>query len=156
VRGGLLSLRHWARVAAISLAGLWCLGAAAMQAEGRSARLAAVAAVIHHVAPRILGDPPEPVYLAYFGKTPPEDLWELVSDISHLEAMPPAWQPGANEGSIELLDVYDVRRGKSGSWQISVQVVAPLGLAVEACTYTARLKGTSWQVDAEATRCLVI
>ena len=151
-----LSLTRSALVAgAIALAGASCVVAEATQGEAQQHKLGAFAAVIHHVASGIVGEPPQLTYLAYKGKPPSTDPWKLVSDINHLRPMPPSWKPNVDD-AIELLDVYDVRRGKSAALEMAVQTVGPVGLAVEACIYTARPKGNSWQVDSQATRCLVL
>jgi hypothetical protein len=132
------------------------LSAGASPRGDRKTEFAAVAAVVHHVAPRILGDPPQVAYLAYLGKTPPPELVKLVSDLGHMEPMPPTWRPGLDESSIELLDVWNVDPQKSGEMLISAQVVGPLGIAVEGCTYTVRLTNGVWQVDTTATACLAL
>jgi len=143
-------------VPAMGLSVLSLLCADVSHGQGRRADLGAVAAVVRHVAPHVQGEPPQPVYLAYLGKTPPAELWKLVSEVRRLEAMPPSWKPGADESTIELLDVWAVRRNKSGEVLVSTQVVGPVGLAVEGCTYTVRLIDSAWQVDPKATRCVVL
>ena len=149
-------LRRLARVAgAMALAGASCLVAEAAQGHTQLKNSGAVAAVIHYVESRTVGQPPQLKYFAYMGKTPPDDLRNLVSDVSHLQPMPPTWKPNLDD-QIELVDVYDVRSGKAGAIEVAVQIVGPVGLAVEACIYVARLKGSSWQVDSKATRCLVL
>jgi hypothetical protein len=156
---GANTVRAWLRRSA-GVAGAMALAAApglvAQAAQGHTMvkNPGAVAAVIHHVASRIVGQPPLK-YFAYMAKTPSDDLWNLVSDVSHLQPMPPTWKPNLDD-QIELVDVYDVRSGKAGATEVAVQIVGAVGLAVEACIYVARLKGGSWQVDSEATRCLVL
>jgi hypothetical protein len=95
-------------------------------------------------------------YVAYRGKTPPSTLWKLVSDVSGFRPMPSSWKPGADESMIALFDIVDVRRSKSGKVLVATQVVGPVGIAVEACTYTAQAQGDTWTVDNAATRCLVL
>jgi hypothetical protein len=97
-----------------------------------------------------------PTYVAYRGKTPPSSLWKLVSDVSGIRPMPSSWKPGVDGSMIELFDIVDVRRTKSGKVEVATQVVGPVGIAVEACTYTAQPQADTWTVDNAATRCLVL
>lgn len=124
--------------------------------QDKEADLGAVAAVVHHVAPRIIGDPPERLYLAYFGKVPPAELWDLVSEIKGLETVPPTRQLGTIEDLTEVLDIWKVRREESGELRVSTQVLGPHNLAVEGCTYAVELNGKAWRVNPAVTRCVVL
>ena len=116
---------------------------------------AAVAAVAQHVAAPLIGVPSKRVYLAYNGKTPPADLLRLVAQVSHLKAMPTDWRPDASAEQIPLLDVSRARPMTSESVAVTATTSA-LGLAVSSCSYTVRLQRGSWQIDHEATQCLVL
>ena len=124
--------------------------------EGPPRESPAIAAVIRHVASGVMGKRAVPTYVAFHGKTPPSSLWKLVSDVRGIRPMPSSWKPGADESMIELFDIVDVRRAKSGKVEVATQVVGSVGIAVEACTYIAQPQGDRWTVDNAATRCLVL
>ena len=141
---------------AIGLLGLWYPAAQPAWGQGAPRESQAVAAVIRHVASGVISQRAIPTYVAYHGKTPPPSLWKLVSDVSGIRPMPSSWKPGADDSLIELFDIVDVRRTKSGKVEVGTQVVGPVGIAVEACTYTAQPLDDGWQVNVAATRCLVL
>jgi hypothetical protein len=141
---------------AICLSGMACLPGEPAWADTPPRYAEAVAAVIRHFASGFASLRASPTYVAYYGKTPPASLWELVSDVRGIQPMPTSWKPGSDDNLTELFDVVDVRRVTPDRVEIGTQVVGPVGIAVEGCTYVAEHRGNSWQVDAEATRCLVL
>lgn len=149
-RGG-GTLRRMGRVA---LAPVLCTAVGAAQ-ESRNS-LAPEAAVILHLAPSVVGNPPQPVYLACDGKEPPPDLWKQVS---HLNGLEPLSRRGSSTGEGRFPQVLDVGRARhpgAAVAQVTATVVGPFGIADQSCTYTVRLKGGTWRVDPSATRCLVL
>jgi len=131
------------------------LGSVPSHAQARGPAVAAIAAVVRHVAIPLRGVPSQRVYLAYNGKTPPDDLLKLVAPLGYLEAMPPDWRPETSGEPIPLLDMWGARRNKSGSVVVTATTSAN-GVAVDSCTYTVWLKSGSWQIDEHATQCLVL
>ncbi len=142
------------RMARVALAPLLCAAIGAAQ-ESRTS-LAPEAAVVLHLAPALIGNPPQPVYLAYDGTEPPPDLWRQVS---HLNGLEPISRRGSLTGDGRLPQVLDVGKARHTAGavaQVTATVVGPVGIADQSCTYTARLKRGTWRVDPSATRCLVL